>query len=323
MKCPSCGALAPDDAVVCPRCHESLDATRKISLSGATWCPGCGALVAPGSVVCPKCGSSLVEESRPRTVREVDLPDIGNTGTMEALEAGERAALTQIESAIPPEDDDESRAAAHDRAPRPRSFALAALFALAIVGGAALLITHPWDPLATQTKAKEPADTSMSGYPGALDSLSGQDTGPGTNIQNSDTFETIESAYQTLVSLSQDVDDSEQDLRTTGISGGAEEREKGLATMRELSIKVSNHISSLGQLNDGAGAYAEDISNMETLGSWLRNRCDLLTEAWETSAAADDPASVSSQVISTANASNDYARLFSDNVEAWKPSRAS
>ena len=49
--------------------------------------------------------------------------------------------------------------------PRPRAFAFAALFAVLVVGGAALLITHPCDPTASITRATEPAHTTNSRYP--------------------------------------------------------------------------------------------------------------------------------------------------------------
>ena len=129
MKCPHCGAGVPDGALSCPACRTALDVTQKISLGDATWCPSCGALVAPGAQTCPKCGSSLVPEDPVRPTRDLDLPEIGNTGMMDALDSGETGVMTRIESAIPPEGDESSRSALRDRIPRPRSFALAALLA--------------------------------------------------------------------------------------------------------------------------------------------------------------------------------------------------
>ena len=179
MICPSCGRHVPDDALVCPGCHAPLDVTRKLSLSDARWCPACGALAAPGAEVCPKCGTPLAEEKGPeRRQRDIDLPEIGNTGMMDAL--GETGVMAGVESAIPPEDGVELGGQRADRMPRQRSVLLAVLLAVLVVGGAALLITHPWNPEATRISATTPADTSMQGFPGFLDSLSGQDTSVGS-----------------------------------------------------------------------------------------------------------------------------------------------
>ena len=70
------------------------------------------------------------------------------------------------------------------------------------------------------------------------------------------------------------------------------------------------------------GTYAEDVEHLLTLGNWLRNRCDVLTEAWRLAAESDDPSSVSSQVVSTLTGGRDYARLFDQNYDDWRPERA-
>lgn len=323
MICPNCGASAPDNALWCPRCRYRFDDTRKISLSGASWCPHCGALVAPGAKTCQKCGSTITSGDSRRAVRDLDIPDIGNTGTMQALRERGEGPAAGIESAIPPEGDAESRSALHDRTPRPKYFAIAALFAVAIVGGATLLIAHPWDPTATQTKAQQPADTSMSGYPGLVESLTGQDVESGEQAEAADPYDAVLDAYNSVVELSGEVDKSEALLRSTGLSGSAEERAKGRDDHEALSIKVSNLISSFDSLSDWGGVYAEDIANISTLASWLRNRCDLLSEAWDISAGSSDPSQDVSSILSLANGSKDYARHFEDSVGEWKPSRVS
>ncbi|HBO61817.1 MAG TPA: hypothetical protein DD645_03945 [Olsenella sp.] len=326
MKCPHCGAGVPDGALSCPACRTALDVTQKISLGDATWCPSCGALVAPGEQACPKCGSSLVPEDPVRPTRDLDLPEIGNTGMMDALDSGETGVMTRIESAIPPEGDESSRSALRDRIPRPRSFALAALLAVVVVGGAAVLITHPWDPTATQTKATTPADTSMSGFPGILESLTGQDVRGGSDGEGTeqlDAFSVLESSYESLSALSERVDASEESLRDVGVSGDDDARSKGLSDAQAISLEVSNLISQVGMLDDGGGAYSDDISNVITLGNWLRNRCDALTEAWQRSVDAADPAASASSILAPVEGSSDYARLFSENYDAWKPEQAS
>lgn len=325
MKCPGCGSRVPDGALTCPRCHRALDVTQRLSLRDATWCPGCGALVAPGVDVCPKCGSSVRSEPEAapvRPTRDLDLPEIGNTGVMEPVdEAGETGVITRIESAIPTADDASSPTSRVDRMPRTRAFALAALLAVVVVGGAALLITHPWDPSATRISATTPADTSMQGFPGFLESLTGQD-GSGAQQDDDVTAERLQSAWESLGELSSRVDESEAELRERGASGSADERSQGLSDAEDISLEVSNLITETSGIDDGSGPNAEEVQNLVTLGSWLRNRCDALTSAWKLLADASDPEGVAGRAVSTMDGAADYERLFSQNYDAWRPTES-
>ncbi|WP_455139734.1 zinc ribbon domain-containing protein [Thermophilibacter sp.] len=321
LTCPSCGARVDDGALVCPRCHAQLDVTRRISLSEASWCPGCGALVAPGETTCPKCGTRVAPERPARRERDLDLPDIADDedGT------GRTGVMTRIESAIPPADDDAGRAAARDRIPRPRVFALAALLAVVVVGGATLLITHPWDPAATRTRASEPADTTYSGFPGTVETLSGQDAGSGSDDgstgddQPATPLEAISSAYERLGQLAERVDESEDALRALVTGVVESDADEGLSGARSVSIDVSNLISSSSTLSDDDGAYAEELEHLVTLANWLRNRCDALTAAWGEAAGADDATSVADSVSSTLAGASDYRALFERNYDDWAP----
>lgn len=315
MICPSCGRTVPDGALVCPGCNSSLDATRKISLSGATWCPTCGALVAPGATECPKCGTTLpAEGSSARRQRDLDLPEIGNTGMMDALGDGR----PDIESAIPPEDDASSGARRHDRPPRTRALVLAALLAVVVVGGAALLITHPWDPTATRTSTTTPADTSMQGFPGFLESLTGQDVTSSPEGASSSVADALTEAYEQLGTLAERVDACEELLRSDGVSSEAsrETREGGLEQIRAVSIDVSNAISDMTELDDGS--YPDALGDLLTLGNWLRNRCDVLTSAWELSAESEDAGADADAILAEAAASSDYRQRFEQLYGSWQ-----
>ena len=314
----------PDGAASCPRCHASTEVTQRISLDELTWCPGCGALVPAGERVCPKCGRVVVEEEPERPVRQLDLPEIGDDADEAA--SARTGVMTRIESAIPPADDESSPAAARDRMPRPRAFAFAALFAVAIVGGAALLITHPWDPSASVTRASEPADTSMSGFPGIVESLTGQDRdeqgeGDGEKTQTSDPFELIDDAYGRLGELEEAVAESEDALRDACSAADTGAIADGLSQAQSISIDVSNLISDASLLDDADGAYAEDLEHLQTLGSWLRNRCDILTDAWQRAADADDLAASADAIAGSLDAASDYVSLFDENYDAWRPQK--
>ena len=318
--CHRCGALVPDGAASCPHCHAVTEVTQKIAVGDLTWCPSCGALVPPADETCPKCGTLVRPAAASRPVRDLDLPEIDDESEPDSSRTG---VMTRIESAIPPAADASSPAASRDRMPRPRAFAFAAIFAVAIVGGAALLITHPWDPTASITRASEPADTSMSGYPGSVDALSGQDRERDKDQPvSADAFDLIESAYERLSELEGAVGESETLLRETCGEGDAEALADGLEDAQAVSLDVSNLISDIERLGDDDGTYAEDVEHLLTLGNWLRNRCDVLTEAWRLAAESDDPSSVSSQVVSALTGGRDYARLFDQNYDDWRPERA-
>ena len=321
--CPRCGASVDESALSCPRCHAALDVTQRMSLSDAVWCPSCGALVAPGSRTCPKCGASLASPSPSRARRDLDLPEIGATGELFGLgaEDSERTGvMTRIESAIPPADGASSPAAPEDRMPKTRSLLLAALLAVLVVGGAALLITHPWDPSATQTRATTPADTSLSGFPGEVKELTGQDSSQGGDAQDGEGSATPEeelaSAYATLGDLSGRVDESEQALRAACEDVSGADFAAGLEEAQAVSIEVSNLIS---QVELVSGADEGDVENLLTLGNWLRNRCDALTAAWELGSSASDASSEVSSMLSGVDTSAEYGRLFDQSYDGWDP----
>ena len=323
MICPSCGARVSDGALSCPRCHEPLDVTQKLSLSNATWCPGCGALVPSGESICPKCGTEVRPDSPApsvRRTRSLDLPSIGDTGVIPVGEEEETNVMTRIESAIPGADGSSTPTALGDRMPRTRSFALAAALAVAVVGGATLYITHPWDPDATSISAKTPADTSMQGFPGVVDSLSGQDDSGERVSAAEQVAQNMSAFYEELGELSARVDESEEDLRTIGVSGEKDARAAGLEGAQAIAIDISNLIDRMSGSFDDTSDWANDMGNLSTLGNWLRNRCDAIVEAWEVSAKSQDPAEDSAEIISEAARGRSFAALFSENYEDWRPS---
>lgn len=325
--CPHCGHILAGDDLVCPHCQEPLDVTQRISLDNVLWCSECGALIPEGLDSCPKCGHET-GRSRSRRRMAMNLPEIESAGEGESEdEPGEGEAsdnLARIESAIPGNDPEASPGAIRDRMPRPRAFAFAALLALVVVGGTTLLITHPWDPQATQTKAKEPADTSMSGFPGFVESLSGQDhdreEAPDASSQS--TLEVLSEAHEELGELSGQIDSSEGDLRDLIDGSGSVDAETGLERAEAISISVSNAIAGLEEGGFAGGSHDEDISNLKTLGSWLRNRCDSLTRAWELAEGASDLSSVEGSIDSLLDASRDYGRLFSESYDSWAPAES-
>lgn len=313
MICPSCHSEVPDGSFECPYCGEPLCATQKIDLDEISWCPVCGALVPAGKATCPKCSSPMPGARAARSAKKPDRernPDLPAPG---------------LESAIPPTGPGSYTASsAPDVLPRLKQFIVAAGAAVLIVGGTALAITHPWDPSANDLSAKFPFDTSQAGSPDKIDILDSQDKSGSENKGGSQDpiYDSLMSDYESLVSCAERIDASEAALADKGVSGTVEERSQGSSDAWAVSIEVSNTISAIGSTSDGAGAYAETIGNLKTLGNWLRNRCDALTSAWEMACDSSDPAGEEEQILEKISGNSGYKDLFDQNVEGWKPSPA-
>ena len=115
--------------------------------------------------------------------------------------------------------------------------------------------------------------------------------------------------------------ESEDDLLAACERGDASAAADGLEGAQAIAIDVSNLISDASQLDDQDGAYADDLEHIQTLGNWLRNRVDALTSAWGEAADADDPSQVADSVRATLDGAADYATLFDENYDAWRPVR--
>ncbi len=346
MRCPNCGAEVPAGAVACPSCHYDLGLTQRIPVTKVAWCPTCGALVPPDAHSCPKCGAPVGATARSKSgqaVRDLGIPTIEGpvaTDGEDVDEGGADAtrAMPRIESAIPSEPGPESATVRHDRMPRTRVLMVAAGAALVLAGGMALWITHPWNPNLYITHAQTDADTSMAGYPGYISALSGQDGSTATSSDSSsdssdsssdsgsDTgtksvYQSISDDYDKLGTYADQLDQSVADLTTTGVSGTESERESGKATADQTAIELSNLIDDIASLDDSDGTYADDISNMTTLGNWLRNRSDAICEAWKLSVTKTTEKKILAPLekIGYSSGTDSYKTLFDENYDAWKP----
>ena len=322
MRCPVCGSNVPDGLDVCPACHADLAVTRVMPRLSGTWCPSCGALVPAGSTVCPKCGMPVDAPARPAPRRA--------SSDERLLERERTQTLPRIESAIPSEPD-ASREAVYgrERLPHGKVLLVAALSSLIIVGGATLVITHPWDPTLSDTRATTPADTSQAGFPGTVGAIKGQDsTGVAQTVESADqvTFEMLSSDYQKLKDLSDRADASEGLFDSVATSGTRDERESGLSDAEQLAIEVSNLVDDISKIDTiTTGTYTDQRDHVSTLASWLRNRVDALVSAWKLSAESDDPASDATKIERpmqgqrASESESSYAGLFAKNYEAWAP----
>jgi len=290
--------------------------------------------------VCPKCGTPLDDAATPaRTVRDLGLPEIdgaqaSKTGedvdpdsTSALLQAYAKSREARIESAIPAEQDPSSAVLRHDRMPRARVFVFTALLAIFVIGGAALAITHPWDPTLYKTSTTTPADTSSAGFPGTLTTLTGQDSSSETTSSSTDTvYEAILADYTTLSELETKLDACVATFDETAYTGDLSSRTSASSDASALSIKISNLISNISQLDDGAGTYSSDLANLVKLGNWLRNRADALTDAWALDLSYDNPSEYQDEIEAVAKrnyagGTDSFKKQFDENYDAWKPTQ--
>lgn len=328
MICPHCGTNIPDGSAVCPACSAEVAQTTVLPRLGGAWCPGCGALLPEGATTCPSCGMP-VTRGRVRKEAEPDplsqLPEVEAAEEPPADELEETHAMPRIESAIPEAGD------GYDRLPRIRTVLVCALASLALVGGIALLLTHPWDPNAYATRATEARDTSQAGFPGVVERLTGQDSS-GESSAGDDaisaeeaTYQGLSDAYDQLGELDDRIGAAEAGFEQAAFGGDAEAASTAADEAEQLSYDVSNLISDVEELDGDAAAYDEDVEHLVTLGNWLRNRVDALNRAWDAYEASSDPASERDQIMAPLTESQNaygvstYKGLFDQNYEAWEP----
>lgn len=336
--CPNCSTHIPNGSVRCPACHADVSAPVAAPQPQGRWCPACGAAVTNEDEVCPACGMPLDEVPRYRQDFSQDVQDAPELVEADELDEFEDEAspaetrkIPRIESAIPAEDDPQSKSARNEGMPRASRFILAAVASLLFVCGLALFITHPWDRSDHSNRATEEADTSMAGFPGVKEALSGQDTGKGDKQEvvsgDETTFEKLEAAHDELGKLSQRADDSTKHLYESGFSGTDDERKKGRAEAEQLALDVSNLIGDIEKVDVTSGVYAEEREHVLTLASWLRNRVDTLFAGWKQLDEAEDAQAIRKEVEGkvgpkdAASLKASYAQLFAENYDAWKPQR--
>lgn len=332
MICPNCGTHIPDDALRCPACHADIGLTRKLPRLDMLWCSNCGILVPEGAKVCPNCGMPIKPRaalrSAPQTSSNEDLDfDDG-------LASEQTHTMPRIESAVPSGPDPYDETAKHDHMPRTKVVLVASLAALLVVGGTVLAITHPWDPNAFSTRATEPADTSTAGYIGEISTLSGQDTTSSNSddtVESADeeTYEKLSDIYSQLGSIKDELSDSSDKLDDIALTGDLSDRVTASNSQSAIAIELSNLISSIDDVDVTSGTYSDAAQNMKTLGNYLRNWSDALTEAWTIDAGYDDPSNYKDTIYASlkreenTSGENTYQKLFEDNYDSWKPEEPS
>ena len=291
MICPRCGTNLPAGTLVCPACHANVSQTTVLPSLSARFCKSCGALIPDDSDTCPSCGMPCQDKPIVFNKPYQSYAHGVSSSAEDDISADATTSLPRIESAIPSKVEilQDEEVAVEDKK---SSHALlsAAMASLFLIGGIALVLAHPWNPQAYTERAQVPADTSHAGFPGEIDNLAGQDI----NKQKADlsgdevTYKALIDSYQQYSSLAKLLDNSQEELKHSGIEGDESQRKAGLIEAQKIGIQISNTISTVEKC-DTTTVYADDIKHMLDLGNYLRNRSDAITEAWRVSYHSDNP----------------------------------
>jgi RNA polymerase subunit RPABC4/transcription elongation factor Spt4 len=318
LKCPVCGTQLPQGAKVCPACHASISVSRRAEEKRDIFCKNCGAQVPPGETACPYCGFPLADE------------DVVLALARSSKERDEAPQAVSPESVIPDQPTDGYSAASRlEHMPHLRVAVVAAVAALVVVGGGFLLVTRPWDPNSRITHSMVDRDTSWAGFPGVVETLTGQDKSrQDADASASDSgdpyYDELKGFYESLGSLSQRLDSNESTLKDL-VAGGDGSAEQGAADAQAISIELSNKISEFSGYDMSDSPYAEEYGTLSQLGSYLRNRADAIASAWGAVTAAQSPTDAAKEVEgylgsnSSGSGSETWKSLFDEGYEAAKP----
>ena len=333
MICPACSTHIPDGSVICPACHASVGMTMAMPVLQGRWCPSCGVSVDWEDEVCPNCGLPMerawgqpIPQSQQAALLTVEemTPD-----EQVEIEEQDTKVIPRIESALPAENDPTSKVAIHEAMPRIRGMLLAGVASIALIGGAALALSHPWNPDAYSTRATEEADTSMAGFPGTVESLSGQDSNDGAPVEvlsgDDATYAELVEAYNKLAKYEERANESETLFLEVAFGDDLDEQARGKRELDALAIDVSNLIEGLEQIDVTSGTYVDQRDNLLTLANWMRNRVDTLGAAWKADVESADAAADQESLMALLTKDNDdsgqstYKTLFDEHYEEWKP----
>ncbi|MBQ6395696.1 MAG: zinc ribbon domain-containing protein [Atopobiaceae bacterium] len=319
MICPSCNSNIPDGSRICPACRATLSISIGVRSQEYSYCPGCGALVPGDADACPVCGMPVDRGEAPEP-REREVSELDST-----------QSFARIESALPELREREEEIIVRPGNPQgSRSLIIAALAALIVVSSIVLIICHPWDPDAYSIRATTPADTSYAGFPGTIDSLSGQDSKhEQTDVVSGDdaTFQLLHDAWADLGDIASRLDANEELFWEIGFGGDREERAAAREQADAYAIELSNLIEDIRQADVTSGTYTEERERLLTLGNWLRNRSDALSEAWALDMRMEDEGltreKVASPLLSEADADgrNTYGNMFDEAYESAEPQK--
>ena len=298
--------------------------------SSKTYCPSCGTLVPEGVENCPVCGMRVRTKAAKQPKPEKIEAAGGAADPTEKIEAGssskkrgatKKGAAAKLESAIPAENEIKDPYH-HENPMRLKSVLVASFAALLVVGSAILLITHPWDPHAFDTRATTPADPTQEYVPDQVDTLKGQDSGnvDSGEIESGDeaTYKKFNETYQKFGEYSKSLESSTSDLEKFGFTGDTKAVTERKNNANQLDIDISNLISEIQSTDVSSGKYYSQQQDLIKMGNYLRNEADILLTAWKKAEQSTNPAAEKSSILQPVKTSGaNYANLFSEAYAAF------
>ena len=325
MICPVCGTYIDDGSIVCRACHARITVVRAGKREPWRWCSSCGVRLGWADEICPHCG--LPQERVRTTISLSSVPEVGTADDTDEFLAGFEDEVTGeseaelFESAIPAERDPASKVEAQDEMPERRSVVLSLFLSLVVMGGLVMLITHPWSPGTKLIGATEEADTTMVGFPGTVEELSGQDNVgvPGEPLEGDDaTFAQLTEAYAKLMRYQERADGNAAQLDQARSTGSLSELTSGRRACEALAVDVRNILAKLAEIDVSSGTYTDDLAHLEKLGEWLQKRVDALTSAWEE---AEGTSGATARDDAGAQDQDTYKVLFDRRSGEWEPKK--
>lgn len=231
----------------------------------------------------------------------VDSFDI-STSTENAQEAIVRVDSPELVSAIPPEpvsgSDPEEVAQGSARS---RIMIVSVVAAVALMGGLTLFVAKPWAPNPPVTHATEDADTSMAGFPGTVQYLSGQDL-----LVNDDgkeyapRAEKLVKAFRSqLGSISEEAGALERELQEF-IDG---KKTDGVPSSHARAVRLHADLVSLTDrvmsLSIGDKEVAKERARLAVLAKYLVNEVEMVDECWTIAATESDAKKAAANIRGT------------------------
>ena len=205
-----------------------------------------------------------------------------------------------FDSAIPMGEDRFGVDARSEGMPRMSAFLVAAAASLVIIGGTTLLITHPWDQSAFQTRATDEKDVSSAGYPGEVGALSGQDSDAESADKadkDASAFNTLTTSYAKLGELRKSLGENEDLLITAMQTDEATLIEGGYSEAESATIELASIQTELSSIEMQTSSYKAEAESLKELATWLRDWSEALAESWSVINRAYTPSYAETEVM--------------------------
>ncbi|WP_269447669.1 zinc ribbon domain-containing protein [Atopobium deltae] len=279
----------------------------------------------------PQTFPQTIPQTLPRVEAAPQLEDDFNTKADLDLdepisEAEVTHAIPRIESALPSSSDN---GYAFERLPHLRAVFIAAAAAVALIGGFIMMLWHPWNPDVFRPRNQVEMDTTKAGFPGVKHKLKGQDTQPAapTNPATADetTKKKLQECYKKLGTLAKKIDDHGNSFDSVAYSSDTQSIRKQTEAANALAYEASNLINEIKTLDTTTGTYVQQIKDLLTLGSYLRNRCDAYVKAWKLVRKSNNVQAQKDKIDAILHGNNGgggqdgYKALFDENYESMNP----